>query len=217
MNALQTFTEHESGVEDVEWHKFHGNIFGSVGDDRKFLVWDVRENKVINRVNNAHEDDVNCLSFSPFQEFHVATGGSDSVVKLWDMRKIDAPFHTLEAHKQGVYQVAWSPFNESVLASSSEDRRLVVWDISRIGQEQSAEDAQDGPPELLFVHGGHTAKVFDFSWNQNEHWFISSVAEDNVLQIWQMASNIYEEDDDEDAQEINDEDLEGPVTKKPKL
>ena len=29
---------------------------------------------------------------------------------------------------------------------------------SKIGEEQSPEDAEDGPPELLFIHGGHTAK-----------------------------------------------------------
>ena len=43
-----------------------------------------------------------------------------------------------------------------------------------------------GPPELLFVHGGHTAKVSDFSWNLTQPWVVASVAEDNILQIWQM-------------------------------
>lgn len=62
---------------------------------------------------------------------------------------------------------------------------------------QSAQDAEDGPPELLFIHGGHTAKISDFSWNPNEEWVISSVGEDNILQIWQMAENIYNEDDDQ--------------------
>ena len=74
-------------------------------------------------------------------------------------------------------QVQWSPHNETILASSGTDRRLHVWDLSKvlstlrilsdslskcsskIGEEQSAEDAEDGPPELLFIHGGHTAKV----------------------------------------------------------
>lgn len=42
--------------------------------------------------------------------------------------------------------------------------------FSRIGEEQTAEDAEDGPPELLFIHGGHTAKISDFSWNPNEPW-----------------------------------------------
>lgn len=35
----------------------------------------------------------------------------------------------------------------------------MMWDLSRIGEEQTPEDAEDGPPELLFVHGGHTART----------------------------------------------------------
>lgn len=65
--------------------------------------------------------------------------------------------------------------------------------ISKIGDEQSKEDAQDGPPELLvfmevikFIHGGHTSKVSDISWNTNEPWLIASTAEDNVLQFWHI-------------------------------
>ncbi len=48
---------------------------------------------------------------------------------------------------------------------------------------QSEEDAQDGPPELLFIHGGHTSKISDFSWNPNDDWVVASVAEDNILQV----------------------------------
>ena len=50
---------------------------------------------------------------------------------------------------------------------------------------QTPDDAEDGPPELLFIHGGHTSKVSDFAWNINasQDWVISSVAEDNILQV----------------------------------
>ena len=67
----------------------------------------------------------------------------------------------------------------------------MIWDLAKIGDEQSNEEMEDGPPELLFIHGGHTAKVSDFSWSMNEPWLVSSVGEDNTLQIWQMAENIY--------------------------
>jgi len=71
--------------------------------------------------------------------------------------------------------------------------------------EQSEEDAEDGPPELLFLHGGHTSKVSDFSFNPNNDWTLASVSEDNVLQVWNMAEEIYaDEGDDSD-----DEDEEG--------
>lgn len=39
---------------------------------------------------------------------------------------------------------------------------------------------------LQFIHGGHTAKISDFSWNPNEPWVICSVSEDNIMQVWQM-------------------------------
>lgn len=69
--------------------------------------------------------------------------------------------HSFESHKDEIFQVQWSPHNETILASSGTDRRLHVWDLSKIGEEQSPEDAEDGPAELLFIHGGHTAKVFN--------------------------------------------------------
>ena len=84
---------------------------------------------------------------------------------------------------------------QAILASSAEDRRLNVWDLSKIGEEQSPEDAEDGPPELLFIHGGHTSTISDFSWNVNDPWLVASAAEDNILQVWQMAANVYMDED----------------------
>lgn len=69
--------------------------------------------------------------------------------------------------------------------------------MCRIGEEQVPEDVKDGPPELLFIHGGHTSKVSEFSWNSNEEWVIAGVAEDNILQIWKMAENIYHDEEDD--------------------
>ena len=48
---------------------------------------------------------------------------------------------------------------------------------------QTNEDAEDGPPELLFIHGGHTSKISDFAWNPSDDWVVASVAEDNILQV----------------------------------
>ena len=86
---------------------------------------------------------------------------------------------------------------------------VLFWDLMKIGEEQEPEDAEDGPPELLFMHGGHTDKVSDISWNPNDDWVIASVAEDNILHIWQGADSLLEGDDeDEDAEDIEDEDIE---------
>ena len=52
---------------------------------------------------------------------------------------------------------------------------------------------------MLFMHGGHTSKISDFGWSETEDWVFASVAEDNILQVWQMAESIYAEDDDDAA------------------
>jgi histone-binding protein RBBP4 len=137
---------------------------------------------------------VNCLAFNPFNEYVLATGSADKTVAVFDSRNLSQRLHTFSNHTEEVFQIGWSPKHETVLASCGADRRLMCWDLSRIGDEQTPEDAEDGPPELLFIHGGHTSKISDFAWNANDDWVVASVAEDNILQIWQMAENIYAED-----------------------
>ncbi|TMS18090.1 Histone-binding protein RBBP4 [Larimichthys crocea] len=163
------------------------------------MIWDTRSNNTSkpSHAVDAHTAEVNCLSFNPYSEFILASGSADKTVALWDLRNLKLKLHSFESHKDEIFQVQWSPHNETILASSGTDRRLNVWDLSKIGEEQSPEDAEDGPPELLFIHGGHTAKISDFSWNPNEPWVICSVSEDNIMQVWQMAENIYNDEDPE--------------------
>ncbi|KAK9741632.1 hypothetical protein RND81_03G118400 [Saponaria officinalis] len=198
LDAMQIYKVHEVVVEDVAWHLRHEYLFGSVGDDSYLLMWDLRTpsaNKPVQSVA-AHASEVNCLAFNPFNEWVVATGSTDRTVKLFNLRKLNTALHSFNCHKEEVFQVGWNPNNVTVLASCCLGRRLMVWDLSRIGEEQTAEDSEDGPPELLFIHGGHTSKISDFSWNPSDDWVVASVAEDNILQIWQMAENIYHDEDD---------------------
>jgi WD40 repeat protein len=85
--------------------------------------------------------------------------GSSQTVALWDLRNLKLKLHSFESHKDEIFQVQWSPHNETILASSGTDRRLHVWDLSKIGEEQSAEDAEDGPPELLVLDHAHSMFV----------------------------------------------------------
>ncbi|GMN38186.1 hypothetical protein TIFTF001_007420 [Ficus carica] len=190
LDPIHVYEGHESVVGDVSWHWKNENLFGSVGDDCRLIVWDLRANQSQHSVK-AHEKEVNYLSFNPFNEWILATASSDMTVGLFDMRKLTVPLHVLSSHTEEVFQVEWDPNHETVLASSADDRRLMIWDLNRIGDEQLEGDSDDGPPELLFSHGGHKAKISDFSWNKHEPWVISSVAEDNALQVWQLSDSIY--------------------------
>ena len=190
LEPLLKLEEHTGVVEDVCWHKFHDKVFGSVGDDKRLMLWDIRGSKPTHSIEG-HPSEILSLDMNPYNEYLVATASADKTVALWDMRNMQIKMGVFDQHQDEVTGLQWAPFNESILASSSQDRRVNVWDLSRIGQELSQVDMEDGPPELLFVHGGHTSKISDISWNLNEELVMASVAEDNIIQIWSMANEIY--------------------------
>ena len=198
VEALAVYKGHTSVVEDVAWHTTSPSIFGSVGDDKQLLIWDelVPDRTPVQSVSG-HAAEINCLAMNPFNEHLLATGSSDKTVALWDRRNMDAKLHSFEAHDDEIIQVQWSSAYATMLASCSADRKVAVLDVSRIGIEQTKEEAEDGPAELLFQHGGHTSKVSDLCWSPNpqDPWLMTSVADNNMLQVWQMASHIYKEDD----------------------
>jgi histone-binding protein RBBP4 len=140
----------------------------------------------------------------------LATASADHTIGIWDLRNLKAKLHSLEGHADAVTSLAWHPHEEAILGSGSYDRRVIFWDLSRVGEEQLPDDQEDGPPELLvsaafsfyfkltlfrlFMHGGHTNHLADFSWNQNEPWVVCSAAEDNLIQIWKVAESIVGKD-----------------------
>ena len=157
--AVQVFSGHKDVVEDVAWHYHNSNLVGSCGDDKQIIIWDTRTKAKPHLQFEAHKAEINCISFNPHNDYNFVSGSSDRTVALWDMRNVKARVHSFESHGGHIFAVSWAPFAENILASASGDRRVNVWDLSRIGTEQDPEDAEDGPPELLFIHGGHTDRV----------------------------------------------------------
>jgi len=139
-----------------------------------------------------HNKEVNSLNFNPFNEYLILTGSSDQTVALWDMRNLSKKLHSFTTHNGEVLKVEWSPHSEFIFGSCADDRKVIIWDLSQIGDKQTVEESRDGPPEVLFVHGGHRAVVPDFNWNRKDPNVVASVEEDNnTLQIWQMRKETY--------------------------
>ena len=73
---------HTGAVEDVAWHKYHKNVFGSCGDDRTIALWDMRfrhsERKhrpVVSVIG--HRSEIYSMDFSPFNPYLLITGAED--------------------------------------------------------------------------------------------------------------------------------------------
>eukprot|EP01024_Parvocaulis_polyphysoides_P044309 TRINITY_DN407_c0_g6_i1.p1 TRINITY_DN407_c0_g6~~TRINITY_DN407_c0_g6_i1.p1 ORF type:complete len:386 (-),score=63.53 TRINITY_DN407_c0_g6_i1:836-1993(-) len=191
-----TYSKHEGFVEGVSWKINDENVFGSCGDDKKVILYDLRSEQVASQEEPFHEAEVNAISFNPNNDREFATCGSDRLVAIFDMRRMEKPQHYMCCHDDACIQLQWNPNNAAWLASGGEDRKILLYNLSKIGEEQSPEDAMDGPPELVFTHGGHLGKVIDFGWNPKSNaLMMCSVAEENLVQIWQPAKEMFSDEE----------------------
>jgi histone-binding protein RBBP4 len=153
VSPTATYTMHSATVNDVQYHPIHSHLIGTASDDLTWQIIDTRmatHQKALYR-KEAHEDAVNSIAFHPEFESIMATGSADKTVGLWDLRNFDKKLHSLSSHRGDVIGLQWHPQDASILASSSYDRRICMWDISKIGDEQTEEEAEDGPPELYVL------------------------------------------------------------------
>ncbi|TDZ33519.1 Histone acetyltransferase type B subunit 2 [Colletotrichum spinosum] len=198
LKPSRRYTHHSQVVNDVQYHPIAKSFIGTVSDDLTMQILDVRQSDTSRAAvvaKRGHLDAINALAFNPTSEVLVATASADKTLGIWDLRNVKEKVHTLEGHNDAVTSLSWHPQEAGVLGSGSYDRRVIFWDLSRVGEEQMPDDQEDGPPELLFMHGGHTNHLADFSWNPNEPWLVCSAAEDNLLQIWKVADSIVGKDD----------------------
>ncbi|KAI7854859.1 NURF complex component [Circinella umbellata] len=195
VDPIAKYEAHTDCVEDISWNAKDPFIFASVADDKKLMIWDTRQPTKPMQNIQAHEAEINSVAFNWRQDWMIATGSADKTIGLFDIRKLDTKLHSFELHEGEVTQVVWNPKEPAVLASAGLDRRINIWDLRHIGEEQTAEDMEDGPPELLFMHSGHTNRISDFSWDPMEQWVIASAGEDNIIQLWEMTKDIYANND----------------------
>lgn len=189
-------------INDVAF-SYHNPYEVAAGSENHALtIYDRRGNDFVrsnvSAPRSGHTQGVNAVAYSPHNSRLIATGGADRNILVWDTRNLKKPQSVLQGHSQSVVCVKWSPHDRGVLASGGTDRRVKVWDISRY--DPSAEEAE-GSPELIFIHGGHCSRVSDIDWHPSMPWTIASVSEDNIMQVWKIASAIVDGNSDEEDRE----------------
>ena len=151
LHPTRTFTHHSAFVNDVQYNPKLPQLVGTVSDDLTLQILDIRDsetNRAAIAARDGHQEEINSLSFNPASEFILATGSADKTIGIWDLRNLKIKLHSLIGHQDSVTSLDWHPQEESILGSASYDRRIIFWDLSKVGEEQSPDDAEDGPPEM---------------------------------------------------------------------
>ncbi|GKD72542.1 glutamate-rich WD repeat-containing protein 1, partial [Tanacetum coccineum] len=133
---------------------------------KTIAIWDTRLGKSPASLINAHDADVNVISWNRLVSCMLASGSDDGAFSIRDLRMLkerDVVVAHFAYHKRAITSIDWSPHEASTLAVSSDDNQLTIWDLSlKLDEEEEAEfkaktqeevhAPTDLPPQLLFVH-----------------------------------------------------------------
>lgn len=187
-------------LQDVAWKcgEDERDVVVAVGDDGQMSMWDLRAGVSPVHRQSCNHSCANVLALNRVAPNVFATGGADAGLSVWDFRDLRRPAHRLlYIENEALTSLKWHPRNKAVLAAGTTDRFVRIFDCSLIGAEQTSEEAEEGPPEVVFVHGGHLAGITELNWNPLDEqfpWVVASASEDNVLQIWQPSIKALEAD-----------------------
>ena len=103
-----------------------GSLLAIVGEDGGALLWNVKDNKLVKKLNQHQE--ILTVAFSP-DNLHFATGGRDNLVTIWNLSGIIVRF--LAGYENNVRTVAYSP-NGKYLVSGGDDNdtAFILWDVN---------------------------------------------------------------------------------------
>ena len=184
---------HSKVINGIEFSYLNPNMFVSVSDDYQIITNDIRTlNKNQSQISVKAPSIFNTLALSPFSQHLLACAGEDTMVHLFDLRYManGKALHQMAGHEGNITNLEFANYEDGVLASSGEDRKMIYWDITKIGNEQTQDDAEDGVPEKIFVHGGHRSSINDFSLHPSIPWLTASTEEENYTQIYRPTKKI---------------------------
>ncbi|OCF34735.1 ribosome assembly protein RRB1 [Kwoniella heveanensis CBS 569] len=185
--SAQPYLSHTSSVEDLQWSPSEPTVFASASADKTVRVWDVRAKGRKSVVSvQAHDEDVNVISWNKGVEYLLVSGGDEGGLKVWDLRMFKGtptPVAHFQWHTEPITSVEWNPADSSVFAASGSDDQLTLWDLSVEPDEDeapivtSAEGAPNVPPQLLFVHQGQK-DTKEVHWHPQIPGMVLSTASD---------------------------------------
>jgi ribosome assembly protein RRB1 len=149
----------KKSIEDLQFSPNQPDVLAACSADGTVRIFDLRTpfNNISELLIQAHNTDVNVISWNKKAPTLIASGAEDGSFKVWDLRYIGKPAITNIAwHQEQVCSIERQPHDEWTLAVASADNRLSVWDFSVEKDDEETLDPnfEHVPDQLLFLHQG---------------------------------------------------------------
>jgi ribosome assembly protein RRB1 len=184
-SASNLYTAKES-IEDIQWSPTEATVFCAGEAGGLVQIYDVRApNRSMLQKSIASDTDVNAVAWSNLVTNLLATGCDDGTWSVWDLRKFDKdPLARFTSHTTPITSMEWHPTDESMLVVSDEVGSF-IYDLSVEEEEgaqakkddANADDKNDLPPQLLFVHSG-SPQTKEVHWHPQISSLLMSTAYD---------------------------------------
>jgi len=182
----RALTDHTASIEDLQWSPTEESLLLSCSADRYIRLWDTRSSPkqaCVCSVQNAHDDDVNVISWNKFEPL-IVSGGDDAATNVWSLKTMqyNQPVARFKHHKGPITSVEWSPNDSTTFMASGEDDQVTFWDLSLEKDDLDDENNEerlinDIPPQLLFVHMGQK-EIKEVHWHPKIQGLVLTTALD---------------------------------------
>ena len=197
------YTYHQDSVEDINFSPTESEAFATCSVDGTIQIVDMRVgNKKKSQLKiDAHDCDVNVISWNKKAANLIASGGDDGSFKVFDIRFPNEPAITnILWHTEPITSIEWQPGDEWSLAVGSADNRVSVWDLSVEPDDTDPNAIKNEdvnvPDQLMFVHQGQQ-DLKELRWHPVYEELILTTASDG----FNIFKPNFAEDDD-----LNEED-----------
>jgi len=164
---------HKDAVLSLSWNTNCDHVLASGSVDQTVLLWDLTNQTVASKIKS-HNEKVQSLAFHPLEGHTLLTGCCDNFVRVFDCRTVDQ--HKKWGVSGEVERVVWDHFNPYCCLASTDQ-----------GQVQYIDVRKDSGP--VWTLSAHSEAVTGLSISSQCPGCISTVSQDRVLKVWDIAGD----------------------------
>lgn len=140
-DALHLFPgDHSFCIFSLTFSSDNQEVLGGANDGCLY-IYDRESNQRSLRID-AHDDDVNAVSYADNSSHILFSGADDGLVKAWDRRTLredrPEPIATLAGHADGITFID-TKGDGRYLISNSKDQTIKLWDIRKVSSKEAIE------------------------------------------------------------------------------